>query len=85
MDVEGFLARLWQLQAAASLNDAELARAIGVNQSTVHRLKKGEREAPHLRTLLGAIREFPELAVFVSSHVRRGNGIMRQRKDRAVS
>jgi hypothetical protein len=36
-----FLSRLWESQVATGLNDAGLARIIGVNQSTIHCLKKG--------------------------------------------
>lgn len=85
MDVAGFLARLAQLQADAGLNDAALARRIGVSQSTISRLMKGEREQPHLRTLLAAIREFPELAVFVSGDVRQGTSMLPERTDEEVT
>ena len=61
-----FLQKLWQLQRDRGLNDAELARRIGVNQSTISRMKHKERKTPGLRVALAMIREFPELAPFLT-------------------
>lgn len=81
-----FLRRLWQLQTERGLTDAELARRLGVNQSTVCRLKQGERDAPSLRVTLAMVREFPELAPFLTpTDLRTSQPILPTCKDEGVA
>jgi transcriptional regulator with XRE-family HTH domain len=82
MQMDRCLSRLWALQEASGFNDAELSRRLGVNQSTVHRLKKGKRDHPSLRFLLAAFREFPELTLFLSSDMRIGKPILPDGKNK---
>lgn len=76
MDTARFLDGLWQGQRQRGWTDALLARKLGVHQSTVLRLKNGEHERPGLTVALAIIREFPELAVFLTSDLRIGQSIM---------
>jgi transcriptional regulator with XRE-family HTH domain len=85
MDVAAFLARLWQLQRVAGLTNAALAERIGVHEATISRLRRGEREQPHLTTLLGAINAFPELAVFVGGDLRQRTTTIPTRKSKEAS
>ena len=84
MAIERFLSALWERQRSAGLTNAALADLIGVHEATISRLRRGERQQPHLTTLLAIIRVYPELAVFVGSDVRQGTAIMPERTDAGV-
>lgn len=62
-----FLARLWELQAEAGLNSAELARRLGCHPSYIHHLKAGRRTRIGLDIALNAANLFPELRRFFLS------------------
>jgi transcriptional regulator with XRE-family HTH domain len=66
-----FLARLWELQAAAGISNVDLARQLHVTPSYVSRLKRGERSgsAISLALALRACTVYPELRFFLSSDV----------------
>ena len=59
--MQGFLSRLWTLQADAGLSDAELARKMGVDQALVSRAKHPGTKSVGSKFLLGAGSVFPEL------------------------
>lgn len=56
-----FLARLWELQGAARMSDAELARRIGVHQAAISRRRNGGARTLSTKFILGAVDTFPEL------------------------
>ena len=66
MAIERFLSALWERQRSAGLTNAALADLIGVHEATISRLRRGERQQPHLTTLLAILRVYPDLKVFVS-------------------
>lgn len=77
-----FLARLWQLQAERSVKDAELARRLGISPSYVRRLKTRtnvRRLGFHIA--LAAVREFPELALFLTTDLPTSKPILPTCKD----
>ena len=80
MDTSGFLDRLWWLQGQRGLSDVEMARTLRISHPHLWRLKHRLRE-PGLKTILSAVREFPELAVFVGGNVRNGTPTIPTRKE----
>jgi transcriptional regulator with XRE-family HTH domain len=84
MNTARFLAALWERQRSEGLSNVALAERLGVHESTISRLKRGKRDLPHLNTVLGAIRAFPELGLLVTCELRPGKSIMRERKDEGV-
>lgn len=63
-----FLRRLWELQAERGLRNADLARALGISASYVSRLKSRPRVMRlGYAIALAAVREFPELGIFLRS------------------
>lgn len=84
MDTAGFLSGLWRLQAERGLTDAALSRQLGVNQSTVHRLKNEPERRPGLRLALTIVREYPELAPFLGGDLRIGQCSIPIRQDEEV-
>ena len=61
-----FLARLWELQDASGISNAELARTLGCSPSYIRHMKagrKGRRIGLHIA--LAAVRRFPDLGVFL--------------------
>lgn len=62
-----FLARLWELQAAAGLSNGAVARRIGVTAAYIGRLRDGQRgRYLTLEFALRAASAFPELQSFLS-------------------
>lgn len=66
---QDFLARLWELQAAAKLSNVALARRLGVSPGYISRLRTGNRPAEgiSLSLALRAAEQFPDLRVFLSA------------------
>lgn len=62
-----FLRELWELQGKRGINDAALARLLGISHPYLSRLKGGERKGLGLRVALAIVREFPELTPFLST------------------
>jgi transcriptional regulator with XRE-family HTH domain len=63
-----FFGRLWEIQEQCGFNNVTLARKLGISQSHLSRIKSGERnKKPSMQFLLSAVREFPDLAVFLAS------------------
>lgn len=64
-----FLARLWEIQEQRGIRNAELARMLGISPSYVRRLKtRGDRvRRLGFSIALAAVREFPELAFFLTA------------------
>jgi hypothetical protein len=81
MNTTGFLDRLWWLQGQRGLSDVEMAKVLRISHPHLWRLKHRLRE-PGLKTILSAVREFPELAVFVSGNVRQGKTTIPMRKSK---
>lgn len=71
-----FLQRLWQLQTERGVNDAGLARLLGIGHPYLSRLKAGKRTGIGLRVALAIVREFPELAPFLSSSLPSSQSIL---------
>ncbi len=64
-----FLARLWELQAAAGKSDADLARAMGVDQSLISRVRRTDPPTFGIKFALGACEVFPELRFFLFPNI----------------
>lgn len=63
-----FLDRLWELQKAAGITDAELARRMHVDQALISRAKRpGAEPSFGMKFALGACDLFPELLFFLAS------------------
>lgn len=63
-----FLRRLWAIQDERRLTNSQLARLLGITPSYVRRLKtRTTVRSIGYRIALAAAREFPELAVFLTS------------------
>jgi hypothetical protein len=63
-----FLTRLWQLQAERGVSNSQLARLLGISPSYVRRLKTRARVVRlGWNIALAAVREFPELAPFLTT------------------
>lgn len=56
-----FLKRLSELQQDAGMTDADLARAMGVDQSLISRVKRSDPPTFGIKFALGACDRFPEL------------------------
>ena len=84
MTVSELLSALWERQRSAGLTNAALADLIGVHEATISRLRRGERQQPHLTTLLAILRAYPELGVLLSGDLRQRRRTMPQRTDAGV-
>jgi len=60
------------LQKNKGLNDIELAKAIGIDNSTWCRIKRGERQ-PGVRFLNGVLKAFPALKPLVFDYLSNRN------------
>lgn len=80
-----FLTELWRLQEQRGLTDAEMARLLGISHPYLSRLKTGERKPRSLAIALSMVREFPELAPFLSSDLRTDQPILPICKDEGVA
>lgn len=72
-----FLDRLWQLQAEAGLSDPALAKELGVNHTTIYRLKQSGAARFNSRFFNAACARFPELGFSVPCDLRISTGTMR--------
>lgn len=60
--MQAFVKRLWELQDATHMTDAQLARRIGIHQAALSRLRNNEgHETVGTKFLIGACSAFPEL------------------------
>lgn len=71
---QAFLARLWELQAEAALNDAALARVVGVSSSNISRAKRRAHQTVSVKFMLAACDRFPELVFLLFPDLRIRNG-----------
>jgi predicted transcriptional regulator len=69
-----FLLRLWELQEERGLGNKQIAILLGISPSYVRRLKTRERiRSIGYQIALRAVREFPELALFLSADLPSNN------------
>lgn len=82
-----FLARLWSLQDADGLSNAELSRRIGCDASYIGHLRAGRKgKRVGLDFALGAARLYPELrGFFLPSELPVGNTVMLEGNETTVS
>jgi transcriptional regulator with XRE-family HTH domain len=80
-----FLQELWALQHQRGLTDAALARLLGIGHPYLSRLKTGKRKRVSFDLALAIIREFPDLAPFLSRDLPTSQPILPTCKDEGAA